>query len=549
MNRRSGSMARLAFLPIAAMAALLAVAWSTSFQGAPDAQAVDGASLSISKTCSPEAPVGGLVQYTFVLTNTGSVALDQDSVVDVPNLGDISANFPAHLEPGESAAATKFYFVQENDDRPLENTVAATYHVAGDTAVVVAEDTCSVNVPHLTITKTATFSDTSTTFTFTLTNDGNGLLIRFRVVDDVLGDISSLFPLVLAEGQTVVREKTVEGLECKDTVKVAYQSKSGFAVVDEDTCTPPERGSIHLTKVKEVGPFTIPTLVCFLLLFDGAPSTDPPEGAEQCKVPDANGEAMFWWTNLRFGNYEVVETREVCEVQGVEEDPCTRYPLLPPIPVTVVDTTPVELGEFSNSLQPGELCILKVDKDGDPWPGPDVKFTITSLTDPAFTPIMVFIPKDGNPVCFTVPEGTYRVEEEVPANTTVEPSPVQDVDVLSTATFEVVFKNIPTGDEGCTPGFWKNHLELWSATGFSTGDDFDTVFGVDLFDPDITLEQAINAKGGGVNKLARHGTAGLLSAAHPDVAYPFTVAEVIALVQAGDADALAAANELGCPLD
>lgn len=106
----------------------------------------------------------------------------------------------------------------------------------------------------------------------------------------------------------------------------------------------------------------------------------------------------------------------------------------------------------------------------------------------------------------------------------------------------------PPGDEGCTPGYWKNHLEDWPPTGFDPGDDFDTVFGVDLFSPDITLEQAVNAKGGGVNKLARHGTAALLNAAHPDVDYPLTVADVIALVQAGDANTLVAFNELGCTI-
>ncbi len=106
----------------------------------------------------------------------------------------------------------------------------------------------------------------------------------------------------------------------------------------------------------------------------------------------------------------------------------------------------------------------------------------------------------------------------------------------------------PPGDEGCTPGYWKNHLEDWSATGFGPANDFDTVFGVDLFSPDITLEQAVNARGGGVRKLARHGAAALLSAAHPDVAYPLSVAQVIAAVQAGDSDTLAAFNELGCEI-
>lgn len=105
----------------------------------------------------------------------------------------------------------------------------------------------------------------------------------------------------------------------------------------------------------------------------------------------------------------------------------------------------------------------------------------------------------------------------------------------------------PTG-EGCTPGYWKNpkHYPDWVPTGLSPGDDFDTTFGVDLFDPDITLEDAVNANGGGANKLARHGTAGLLSALHPAVDYPYTAAEVIAFVQAGNVAPLVEANELGC---
>jgi hypothetical protein len=71
---------------------------------------------------------------------------------------------------------------------------------------------------------------------------------------------------------------------------------------------------------------------------------------------------------------------------------------------------------------------------------------------------------------------------------------------------------------------------------------------VNLFDPNITLETAVNLGGGGANRLARHGVAALLSAAHPGVGYPLSVAEVIAAVQAGNADLLEQSNELGCPL-
>lgn len=76
--------------------------------------------------------------------------------------------------------------------------------------------------------------------------------------------------------------------------------------------------------------------------------------------------------------------------------------------------------------------------------------------------------------------------------------------------FLVEFTNYPA--QGCTPGYWKQpqHLGSWGACA-SPGDDFDTTFGVDLFDPDITLLEALDANGGGENALARHATAALLN--------------------------------------
>jgi hypothetical protein len=94
-----------------------------------------------------------------------------------------------------------------------------------------------------------------------------------------------------------------------------------------------------------------------------------------------------------------------------------------------------------------------------------------------------------------------------------------------------VYVTPPDGGEGFTPGYWKNHYEDWAATGYALGDDFDTIFGVDWYDPDIDLEAAIWMKGGGLKALTRHATAALLNAAHPGVEYDMTVAEVIEAVQ------------------
>jgi hypothetical protein len=86
--------------------------------------------------------------------------------------------------------------------------------------------------------------------------------------------------------------------------------------------------------------------------------------------------------------------------------------------------------------------------------------------------------------------------------------------------------SVPT--EGCTPGSWKNsngRLQLWDeakdplaiAAGFYTGTSFHTYFGVSPsvtgLSSTLTMVGAINLGGGGVEKLARHGVAGLLSVA------------------------------------
>jgi hypothetical protein len=114
----------------------------------------------------------------------------------------------------------------------------------------------------------------------------------------------------------------------------------------------------------------------------------------------------------------------------------------------------------------------------------------------------------------------------------------------------------PGGDEGCTPGYWRNHPSQWAV--YAPGADFDTTFGVNFFTPDKTLWQTVRFGGGGSAALARHGVAGLLSAASSGVDYAYTEAQVIDIVQGDGAYAgmsvtertnlLVSANEAGCPL-
>jgi hypothetical protein len=116
-----------------------------------------------------------------------------------------------------------------------------------------------------------------------------------------------------------------------------------------------------------------------------------------------------------------------------------------------------------------------------------------------------------------------------------------------------------TGNEGCTPGFFKRWTNVWdgptdsisvavkAAVEFKYGDAayvdgqgvttqlFANIFGLSPaqmtaagLDPNMTMEQAINLGGGGFNAIARHGVAALLSSV--SVAYTYSADAVLTKV-------------------
>lgn len=143
--------------------------------------------------------------------------------------------------------------------------------------------------------------------------------------------------------------------------------------------------------------------------------------------------------------------------------------------------------------------------------------------------------------------------------------------VTSGATDDIVFTPPDRGDEGCTPGKWKNwtglgrQANIWPPTGYSQGQSLDSVFtGVDASLGGTSLLDALSFGGGpgvigGQKILLRAAVAALLNASHPGITYPLTPAEVIAQVNAalasGDrstmldlASELDGFNNLGCPI-
>ena len=142
-----------------------------------------------------------------------------------------------------------------------------------------------------------------------------------------------------------------------------------------------------------------------------------------------------------------------------------------------------------------------------------------------------------------------------------EPPPPPDPCKVDPASCEPPPPPPPPGDDGCTPGYWKNHLGSWS--GYSPSATLTSVFGANALAGSL-LDGLRFGGGPGIDGakqiLLRAAVAALLNAAGPNVDYPRTTADVIAAVTSALnsnnrdtmltlASALDADNNLGCPLN
>lgn len=126
------------------------------------------------------------------------------------------------------------------------------------------------------------------------------------------------------------------------------------------------------------------------------------------------------------------------------------------------------------------------------------------------------------------------------------------------------------GNEGCTPGYWKNHSSNWEEYTSGTKMKYLFTFPASLssFGEKTMLQSLQGGGGSGVNGAAkillRAAAAAYLNAAHEGVGYPYRRfvdpfnirSQVNAALASGKRDAmlnlatiLDTANNLGCPLN
>lgn len=177
-------------------------------------------------------------------------------------------------------------------------------------------------------------------------------------------------------------------------------------------------------------------------------------------------------------------------------------------------------------------------------------------------------PRDGHEVVSIVVDQLNGPDQNLSGTNTVSNvigSGTPQQSAVVTFTNRVLPPPPPPGDEGCTPGYWKNHLDSWVtyAPNQSAGSVF-TIPGSLSSLAGVSLKNTLNGGGGpgalgGAKILLRAATAALLNA-ESSVAYPRSTSDILTDVNAALASgersvmlALAAEidadNNLGCPLN
>jgi uncharacterized repeat protein (TIGR01451 family) len=196
---------------------------------------------------------GDMVNYTYVVTNTGNSDLYNITVTD-DNLGVIIVSPSAELEPGETATGTAtLILTQAMLNIGSQTNVATVTGISPGGSPVTSQDNQSVDFiqgPSLNITKIFTWTKGSgsqvgdnVTYTYTVTNTGNVTLDNITVIDDKLGSIPLAYTSLLS-GENVIGTVTLtltqELLDSGSQTNIATASglpPIGPAVTAQDTRT------------------------------------------------------------------------------------------------------------------------------------------------------------------------------------------------------------------------------------------------------------------------------------------------------------------------
>jgi hypothetical protein len=571
----------------------------------------DLCAISVTKACTAEvdASDGGnsvLVNFDGVVTNDGGLDLHDVTVTDdMGTPGDTSDDVvvfgPADLAAGESQPYNGSY---STTAIPATDTVTAEGHRNGTSVSATADASCAPDItPALAVDKVCTANVNAggtaidVLFNGTVTNTGNVALENVTVVDDQgtadpADDVTVLGPISLNAGESQPYNGSFS--TTGSTSSTDHVTASGSDVL---TSTPVQANA-EATCEADVQPAIAVDKICTAdinadgtgidVLFSGTVSNTGNVALGDVTVVDDRGTAdpaddvtVFGPAALApgesqpyNGGFSASGSSSTDTVVASGTDLVTGTPVqasdtatcaadvLPAIDVTKQCTDAAAFGQailfdgtVTNSGNVTLLDVIVVDDNGTPAdPSDDVTFNLGDLAPGASANY------NGS---YTPPLAGLSTNTVVAsASDAVESSPVSSAP--ASATCEVP---PPPEFEGCTPGFWKNSPGSW--VGYSPDQLVSSVFSLPngaLNNQlgDDTLTEALGYPGGNnlvgaAQILLRAAVASLLNAAHPDVDFPRTEAEIIADVNAALAtkdratilalaSELDADNNLGCDL-
>ncbi|MCI0498372.1 MAG: hypothetical protein L0Y36_01645 [Planctomycetales bacterium] len=537
--------------------------------------------VEVTKTASCDvAKEGDLYNYTITISNCGGDALTAVSITDTM----FGPLLPAcaTLAPGEDCTIEIPYTVQPGDTDPLENTVTVEYQVTAAPGITVT-DTSEAEVdivhPDFTVTKeclTDNVDDDEVTFRITIDNTGDVPL-------DFTTDEPEIAPFSLDPGgvpvqMDVTRPVPADATAVENVINVVATLPAEYVCGDNPATIEKSAEDIcnilvpDFTVTKEcITPEVVPgEMATFLITITNTGDTSLDFVTDEPEIAPftlAAGAPAFTQEVDRLAVSGTVEntisvtatTVNGTELTGSDTDTCLV--LTPDFTVAkncLTDPIPAD----ANALFEIVICNTG-----------DVALTF-EIDDPAAGIVDMLV----GPIAATEPDTCQTIQVEVPAEC------VNGV-VSNTATVQAYYDAEPildpkeataecpcAGQEGCTPGFWKNHPLCWDC--YSTTTKLNQVFSFPASPAGLvalgnkTLLEALSFEGGTtkiqkMQILLRHSVAAVLNACNGDVDYPDDVAGVVGAVNgilanwstATGRDILTLKNqfqdwnELGCPIN
>lgn len=569
----------------------------------------DVCAIEVTKECvaTVDSEDGGnsiKVDFSGTVTNTGALALDNVTVVDDMGTTDTSDDIvvfgPATLTPGQSEHYSGDYNTMAI---PATDMVTATGERNGTSVSDTAEATCSPDLdPQLSVDKTCTAAvntlgdGINVSFQGSVTNTGNVALKDVVVVDDggtpgdtsddqsyTIGDLdvgesadyngSFAVSAAVSSSDNVVASGTdvLGGAPVSASASASCAADTNPAIAVDKLCTADINasgtgidvsfsgtvrnvGDVVLTGVTVTDDNGTPGVTGDDITVLGPIDLAPNESADYSGSFGASGSSST--DTVTASGSDLLTGTPVSETASAT---CSAD-VLPAIEVTKQCTDAPAFGMpilFDGSVtNTGNVTLLNVMvTDDNGTPGDTSDDVVFNLGDLAPNESANY---NGSYDPGVAGSSTNTVVAE--ASDAVDSSPVS---ASANATCAVP----PPGEEGCTPGFWKNSPASW--VGYSPNQTVGSVFSLPagVLNNQLsgnTLMQALNYGGGdnlvgSAQILLRAAVASILNAAHPDVDFTRTAAAVVIDVNTalgtkdrGTILALAAAldadNNLGCDL-